>query len=150
MSHYQLPRLCAVILLERNDKYFFIRRQNTRYKEGFFSLPAGHADEGEFLKETALRETKEETGIEISSDKLELFYVLHRATHQSGQYPYVDIFFRVSNFDGEPTNAEPEKCSETAWLSQEEILTRKDVVPTIKKAFEGKLSGELYGELEDE
>lgn len=41
-------------------KYLFLKR-----KEGFLDLPKGHIEKGEHALEAAVRETKEETGLDV-------------------------------------------------------------------------------------
>src|SRR3546814_18752964 len=45
---------------------------------GKFALPGGQMDEGETCEECAIRELMEETGLEIKSDRLNLFSVSSR------------------------------------------------------------------------
>lgn len=57
---------CGIIVFDENDKVLLIKHNG-----GHISFPKGHVEEGETAKETAIRETFEETGIEakiISDD----------------------------------------------------------------------------------
>lgn len=58
----------GLVVNERNE-ILLIQRGYGREK-GLWSLPGGRRDTGESLKETALRETLEETGIRMSADGL--------------------------------------------------------------------------------
>ena len=58
----------GLVVSERNE-ILLIQRGYGRSK-GKWSLPGGHADKGERLRETARRETLEETGIRMSTDVL--------------------------------------------------------------------------------
>lgn len=63
------PRQGAVLLLlfHRDDQYRFVltrRRDDLASHAGQISLPGGRREEGESLRDTALRETYEEIGIE--------------------------------------------------------------------------------------
>ena len=51
----------AVIFLKKNDTYRFLL---VHYNEGHWDLVKGYTEEGETLKETIIREAKEETGID--------------------------------------------------------------------------------------
>ena len=55
----------VIVFYEENGKVYFLVLQQV---QGHWSFPKGHAEEGESKLETALRELKEETGI----DKVEL------------------------------------------------------------------------------
>lgn len=55
----------VIVFYEENGKIYFLVLQQV---QGHWSFPKGHAEEGESKLETAIRELKEETGI----DKVEL------------------------------------------------------------------------------
>ena len=51
----------AIIFLRKNDTFYFLL---LHYEAGHWDLAKGHIEEGETLKETVIREVKEETGID--------------------------------------------------------------------------------------
>lgn len=50
------------VMLTRDDQVFLLRRANTGFMDGYFSLPGGHQGSGESVSEAALRGCIEETG----------------------------------------------------------------------------------------
>ncbi|MBR2712889.1 MAG: NUDIX domain-containing protein [Bacilli bacterium] len=52
-------RSCGIIVFDEDDKVLLIKHNG-----GHISFPKGHVEKGETFKETAIRETFEETGIE--------------------------------------------------------------------------------------
>jgi NAD+ diphosphatase len=56
---------CAIVLVSRGDEFLLIRKPE--WGEGRFSLVAGFLDFGESLEECAVREVKEETGIDVTN-----------------------------------------------------------------------------------
>ena len=58
----------ALAVNERNE-ILLIQRAERKHR-GLWSLPGGKRDRGESLRETAVRETREETGIRITADDL--------------------------------------------------------------------------------
>jgi mutator protein MutT len=107
--------LVAVYVMMFNEKneLFLSRRNNTGYRDGFYDMPAGHLEDGETLREAAVRELREETGIE--AEDLEFVELLHRKSFDDRVY--LDVFFRLTKWRGEPSIQEPEKCDHMAWFS---------------------------------
>lgn len=58
----------GLVVNERNE-VLLIQRAEPMHR-GLWSLPGGKRDRGESLRETAVRETREETGIKMSADDL--------------------------------------------------------------------------------
>ncbi len=134
----------SYIFLEKDSKYLIARRFNTGYQDGFYQTPAGHVDEGEFPSETAIREAKEEIGIEISPADLELFHVSYRVKHDDTDNR-VDFFFRVRKWKGEVINTEPNKCDDLKWVRLNELPSNMTL--HVKEAFEALKKGGFYKEI---
>lgn len=91
------PRLCHIPIIQpgsaiiiRNEAGQILLQERTdRDKWG---LPGGCQDLAEDLKVTALREAKEETGLEINPDDLELIDILS-GEERENSYPNGDIVF---------------------------------------------------------
>lgn len=105
----------AYVLLRKNDKVLLIRRANTGYRDGWYSLPAGHIDGGESALQAAVREAKEEIGIDVAPEDLHFVHIAHRMAEE-GDHERVDFFFEAVQWRGEPSNCEPEKCDDVAWF----------------------------------
>jgi 8-oxo-dGTP diphosphatase len=59
--------LCAdVVLFETHDHVLLIKRGWPPYK-GAWALPGGHVDVGETFRHAAIRELREETGVEVQA-----------------------------------------------------------------------------------
>ena len=48
------------VLLERGARVLLMRRAGTGFFDGLFSLPGGHVEPGESVRDTAVREMREE------------------------------------------------------------------------------------------
>lgn len=107
--------LSAVYLLIKNEQgqVLLQRRQGTKLWPGFLALPAGHIDEGENAYETAIREAREELGINITRDNIIDSFVVNR--RNKSLMTYFDVYFEVDGYTGEIQISEPEKCSELVW-----------------------------------
>lgn len=108
------------LILERDGKILVARRCNTGYQDGNYQVPAGHVEDGELPKAAMVREAKEEIGIEVSEEDLELVHTSYRPKHdETGNR--VDLFFRATKWSGEVINTEPHKCDDLRWISPSEL-----------------------------
>ncbi len=110
-------RLAAQVLLRRGNQTLLLKRQNTGYEDGNYGLPAGHIEFGETVKSAAIREAKEEIGVDIEESDLEVVGVMHRIKNVT----YVDFFMTCHRWSGEISNREPEKCSELLWTELDDL-----------------------------
>jgi len=58
------PRVGVGVIVTRGDRVLLIRRVGV-YGQGTWSTPGGHLEYGESPGACAIRETKEETGVDI-------------------------------------------------------------------------------------
>lgn len=105
-------------------------RCNTGYRDGEYSVPAGHLDGNETVMAAAIREAEEETGLQLQPADMVFSSVMHRNEGEER----VDFFVHVRKWEGEPVNAEPEKCDELRWLSVREMP--ENTIPYVRRAIE--------------
>src|SRR5262245_45955032 len=101
----------------RENQILLLRRFNTGFRDGEYSVPAGHLDGGETVRQAGVREAKEETGVRIAESDLTFSTVMHRIEGEER----VDFFFQVHIWSGEPFNAEPEKCDDLRWFDLNQL-----------------------------
>ena len=106
---YEVKKVSVVSIIEKDGKYLFLKRSNTGKGDGFYMLPGGHVDAGESVLHAAVRELKEELGIDVKESDLEFKLVEPIKS-------YITFFFRVKKFDGALQNMEPEKHEEMVYL----------------------------------
>lgn len=63
------PLLTVDIIIKRQNGIVLIKRKNDPYK-GHYALPGGFVDVGETVENAAIREAKEETGLDINIERL--------------------------------------------------------------------------------
>ncbi len=125
----------------RNNKVLLHRRYNTGFQDGKYGFVAGHVESGETFIDGIIRETKEEAGIVLSADNLEMVHVMHRRTRDDER---VDVFFKVTEWEGEPQNMEPHKCDDMRWFPINALPN--NMVNYMTAAFESIQKGVIYSE----
>ena len=128
------------LLFLRGDQILIARRKNTGYRDGEYSVPAGHLDGGETVLAAGIREAREEVGLELEPSGLEFVGVMHRLEDDER----VDFFLRVRTWSGEPVNSEPEKCDDLRWVGVASLP--QNTVPYVRRAIGNHLNGRLFDE----
>ena len=126
----KLP-VSAQLFLKEGDKILLLRRYNTGYEDGKYSVVAGHIDGNESVAEAMIREAKEEADITITKEDLQTIHVMHRKKIRG---EYIDYFFFCNNWTGEIKNAEPNKCDDLRWFNINNLP--ENMVDYIKEAIE--------------
>lgn len=128
------------MLFVKDDKILLLRRCNTGYEDGNYGLVAGHLDAHESLTSAAIREAKEESGVVIEPEDLEVKTTMHRRQEDER----VDFFFEVKKWTGDPINTEPEKCDDLSWFPMNDLPS--NIIPYIRQAIECYRKGIVYSE----
>jgi len=123
------------LFLIKEDKILLLRRFNTGYEDGNYSVVAGHLDGGEPVKSAMIREAKEETGIDISNQDLDVVQVMHRLADDER----IDFFLRASTWAGEIKNMEPHKCDELSWRPIDDLPD--NIIPYVRTAIDNYQKG---------
>ncbi len=134
----------SYLVLKKDNKVLLLRRYNTGYEDGNYSMVAGHVDEGETFTEAIIREAEEEAGILIDPQNLEVVHIMHRSTGLAENNERVDVFFLTDKWQGEVTNKEPHKCDDLSWFDLNDIP--ENTIPYIKIALEKLNRGISYSE----
>lgn len=103
------------MILRREGKILLLRRAGDVYATGMFCLPSGHLENEESVLDAAIRETKEETGVCLIPVAVRLALSIHER-HPGTTDARIGFVFEPSSWAGDPVNAEPDKCSELAWV----------------------------------
>ena len=120
-----------------------LRRHNTGWRDGYWTVPAGHVDKLEGPIAAAIRELKEETGvdadIESLSEPLVYFYPADDGLHER-----VSLFFEVKSYRGLPQNMEPNKADSGEWFDLSDLPEK--IVPLLRRALIDLPAGVKYSE----
>ncbi|MFF2154064.1 NUDIX domain-containing protein [Paenibacillus chitinolyticus] len=118
------------VFLSRNGETLLLKRKNTGFMDGKWSVVAGRIDGGEEVKTAAVREAKEEAGIDIRPEDLEITGIMHRKNTNS---EWIDFFLKARRWQGEIGNMEPHKCEELRWFPEEGLPA--EMVPYVREAL---------------
>ncbi len=127
--HNLFPVTVHVFLLQESN-ILLLRRFNTGYEDGNYSVVSGHVEGGETITQAAIREASEETGVTIQSLNLNVVGIMHRKSNDER----VDFFLVNMIWSGDLFNHEPNKCDELAWFPINALPT--NTIPYIKRALE--------------
>lgn len=105
--------------------------------QGQWSIPGGVLEVGELVREAAVREAREETGLIVDpGDLLGVYDRVLRDACESVQYHYVLIDFLCRQVGGELHAASD--AAEVRWFTREELPALKlaeDTLDVIRKGF---------------
>jgi len=124
----------------RENQILLLRRFNTGFRDGEYSVPAGHLDGGETVMAAAIREAKEEVGVDLVMDNMVFSSVMHRIEDDER----VDFFVHVRKWQGEPFNAEPDKCDDLRWVDINSLPA--NIIPYVEQAIANHLNGIPFDE----
>lgn len=102
----------GVIILNKNGKVLLGKRIS-KHGQNTWSFPGGHLEENESPTDCALRETKEETGIELTNTQLGPWTYDEFPNSNAN---YVSLFIMAHHKQGLPEVKEIEKFSEWRWF----------------------------------
>jgi mutator protein MutT len=97
------------IVLQRENKIFIMRRANTGWADGMWTIPSGHIDKGQTAVEAAIIEAQEEAGVTILPEHLKFIHAHYVFD------AYANYYFKATHWEGEPCLNEPALCSEIQW-----------------------------------
>jgi ADP-ribose pyrophosphatase YjhB (NUDIX family) len=111
MKRKCFPVAVHLFLLD-GENILLLKRYNTGYEDGNYSVIAGHLDGDEDVCNAMIREAKEEAGIDIEINDIKIVQVMHRKKTDEER---IDYFFCCNKWNKEIRNMEPDKCSELKW-----------------------------------
>ena len=107
------PRPTGTVVIVEDGRFLGIRRSREP-RSGLWDLPGGFCDGWELPAEAAVREAREELGLEVRLGAFIGMYV-GSYTFQDEVLPILDCFWFASIVDGE-LRLDPDEASEWAWL----------------------------------
>jgi ADP-ribose pyrophosphatase YjhB (NUDIX family) len=118
-------------IIDNSNQLLLYRRINTWYEPNKLALIGGIVDEGESHNEAIIREVKEETSLDIDPKDLTF---LATVEDQHEDTLYRNHYFLTRNWNGTPTNLEPDRCAELVWHGIDNLPD--DTIPIIRTIAE--------------
>jgi 8-oxo-dGTP diphosphatase len=119
---------------------FLIQLRHGSHDANTWCLPGGHLDLGESFEDTARREVKEETGLEITNVR---FGAVTNDIFTTENKHYVTVWMLSDWKSGVEHITEPDKCLEQKWCTLETLpsplflpwnqLLKSEFIDDIKK-----------------
>lgn len=128
-------KLSAHLWIVNSNGQFLIqkRSQNRKANPNKWAFTGGAIDSGETPEDGAIREAKEELGIELDLETLELLITFKRESD------FVDVWLAKSDVEIEHIKIQEDEVSESKWVSLKElneIIKNGDFVPAINLYYD--------------
>lgn len=124
---------CGAIVINKNNKILLVH-----HNAGHWDFPKGHIENGETEEQTAIREVKEETNIDIIINN-KYRYTTNYSPKENVMKEVV--YFLAQNID-EDKKPQLEEVSEVKWFTLEEAMNTityensKEILNKLKKDIE--------------
>ena len=114
----QKPKVGVGVMLFKNGKIFLQKRKGT-HGSGEWAYTGGHLEHLETFEDCAIRETREESGMEITNIR---HHFMSNVMHYAPDH-YVHIGVIADWKSGEPQVLEPDKATECGWFDLDNLPT---------------------------
>lgn len=105
------PRVGVAVVIRRGSEILLIRRKDV-HGDGSWSTPGGHLEPGEAPEECAVREAREETGVEVGSVR---FLAITNDVFEEEALHYVTVWMEGEYVSGTESVGEEYEVSEVRW-----------------------------------
>lgn len=116
-SARERPSVGVAVMVEKDGKVLMGRRKCPP-GEGTWALPGGHVEFGEKLADAAKRETREETGLDISDIK-----IISLSDDISYGRHFVSVTFKAAVAKDKPILKVNKEFSEMGWFDLKNVLS---------------------------
>jgi 8-oxo-dGTP diphosphatase len=114
----QKPRVGTGIFILNNASQVLLLKRQGSHGAGSWCPPGGHLEWRESFLDCAIRETKEETDIDIKS--IEVVGVTSDIFPEEDNH-YVTVFMKAKEWSGNPKLMEPDKSTEINWFDLDKL-----------------------------
>lgn len=130
-------------MILKDGKVLMTKRKGS-HGAGDYGFPGGHLEYMESFEDCAIRETREECGIEIKN--IQFLYVTNVKKYAPKHYVHIGVIAEWAS--GEPVTLEPEKAEEWEWFDLDD-LPKGPTFAFCKLAFDAYKNNRTYYPQED-
>ena len=105
----------TVVIFIQNNKNDFLLQKRVKNKDGKWATTGGHPVSGETSKQGIITEIKEELGINVVEENVELFKTIKT------EDDFVDIYYLKEDIDINEIKIQKEEVEDVKWATIEEI-----------------------------
>lgn len=109
----------TVVIFIQNETGEFLIQKRVKKKDGKWATTGGHPVSGESSKQGIITEIKEELGINVKSENIQLFKTIKT------EDDFVDLYYLKENVNIKNVVVQQEEVEKAKWASIEEI---KDMI----------------------
>ncbi len=136
--NFATPVISVLLLPIKDKEIFLIKRANTGWEDEKWSIPGGRVELGSSIKETALKELKEETGIIIEESELKFVHIEYLRDK------FINYFFSFVPKDLDIIPQEKDKVSDYGWFSINNLP--QPIAANGQKVLQSINEGEYFSE----
>lgn len=150
-TNFELPHVTVATVVVQDSRFLMVEETPSGAIDNtpVFNQPAGHLENGENLKQAAIRETLEETAWHV---RLEAFLGIYQyqapssASRAMTGITYVRHCFIASVDKHDPHRGLDPDISAVHWFNYEEVLSRKAALrsPLVLKCIDDYLQGQRF------
>lgn len=134
-----------VLFVNERGQIALLLRESTRWMNNYYTIPGGKVEIGEPFLGAAVREIKEEVGVDLMPEDLTHAVTLHICPDKNDDdMRWLHVIFVASKWQGELYNAEPHVHAELLWCDPEKLPD--NMIPSLKAGVEAWLKKEGYVE----
>lgn len=138
MERFKLP--VGIFVIFRQDNKVLLQLRHNCSFDGHWGFVGGHLDGGEQIVFAAIREAKEEVGVNIQPKDL----ILKNIRHSNTDKEYMQFYFECRKWSGKIENKEPDKCSALKWYDWDKLPEK--TFPRLKETVSKINDGVLFCE----
>lgn len=119
--------------------------RKNKFDAGTYSLVGGCMEDGETVKQAAVREIKEEVNLEVKEEDLQIISVFHRITPAPDNWQSIEFVMVTDKFKGNGELMENDVCGDLKWFELNKLPA--NISKYAKRAIDNYINNEQFSEL---